>query len=86
MPLRLPTSTGPAPGTGYSSPDSWWKDPLGDLIEGASGQLESALGINDPDYVPPPPVTEARFIPAPVATPTLLLLGGLGALYLWFRK
>lgn len=75
----LDSTTMPAPGTGYGEREgSWWRDPLSDLLEGATGRLEEALDLDTPDYVPQPPLEPARaeIVPAGLGGP-LLFAGAL---------
>lgn len=70
------TSTLPAPGTGYGNdPNRWWKDPLSDLLEGATGAIEGALDLDtDPAPLAPLEPVRASIVPRELQTP--LLIGG----------
>lgn len=48
-PIQIPTSTGPAPGTGYEDGGSWWRDPLEQLLEGATEKIRGELQLDAPD-------------------------------------
>lgn len=78
-------STSPAPGA-YSSPDSWWKDPLGDLLRGATGKLEDVLELEDEQYLyaelpAAPAPARASILPSGWGLP-ILIGGGLLLAYL----
>lgn len=80
----LDTSTLPSPGSGYSYDEqSWWKDPLRDLLEGATGRIEEALELEGPELTtpPPPPPARAELVPQRLQAPLALAAAlGLG----WF--
>lgn len=80
-PIAIPTSTGPAPGTGYEPESSWWKDPLSDLFEGATEKIREELGIRDERDVAleleaPQPVQRAGIAGTGLTMTELLLWGG----------
>lgn len=77
-PIAIPTSTGPAPGTGYDSDGSWWKDPLESLLEGAEDKIRRELHL-EPDVAAPidaPPVRSAGVAGTGMSMTNLLLWGG----------
>lgn len=83
-PIQIPTSTGPAPGTGYET-DSWWKDPLEQLLEGATEKVRGALDLEqDSAPLEAPVVQRAGIAGTGLSMTDALLWGGFlfGALQL----
>ena len=77
-PIQVSTDTGPAPGTGYDDGGSWWKDPLEDLLEGATEKIRGELDLDAPrdTYAELEPVQRAGIAGTGLTMTELLLWGG----------
>lgn len=76
-PIQISTDTGPAPGTGYDDGGSWWRDPLSDLLEGATSKIRGELDLDSPDSIAlEAPVQRAGIAGTGLTMTELLLWGG----------